>query len=121
MTRALSKIEQLSYQKVKQISEDYQLDRAAIRCILGISESTQFRYEKKNPILKPNLGDRWLRFEDILKQANELFTSKTETQRWLSTPKAALENQTPLEILGTNAGVRQVEQMLNRAKYGIFS
>ena len=121
MIQTLSKIERPSYEIVKQTADDYQIDRAAVRHIFGISESTQFRYEKKNPILKPNLADRWARFEDILKLANELFDSKVEIQRWLSTPKTALENKTPLEVLATNAGSRQVEQMLNRAKYGIFS
>jgi putative toxin-antitoxin system antitoxin component (TIGR02293 family) len=121
MTSALSKSARPSYQIVKQISDEYQIDRAWVRHILGISESTQFRYEKNNPILKPNLVDRWARFERILEQAEELFEDKTETQRWLSTPKAALNDRTPLEVLATDAGSRQVEQMLLRAEYGIFS
>ncbi|NJK57907.1 MAG: toxin-antitoxin system, antitoxin component, partial [Pleurocapsa sp. SU_5_0] len=35
------------------------------------------------PVLKPNLADRWTRFERILHQAVELFENKAETQRWL--------------------------------------
>ena len=59
MTQALSQPHQLSYEIVKRTSDSYQIDRASVRQILGISESTQFRYEKKNPLLKPNLADRW--------------------------------------------------------------
>jgi len=121
MTQALSKIEQPSYERVQQTSDSYHLDRASVREILGISESTQFRYEKKNPLLKPNLADRWARFERVLRQAEELFENQNETQRWLSTPKTALSDQTPLEALATDAGSRQVEQILTRAEYGIFS
>lgn len=121
MTRVLSKLRQPSYERVKQTSDSYHLDRASVRQILGISESTQFRYEKKNPLLKPNLADRWARFERILRQAEELFEDRSETQRWLSTPKTALSGQTPLEALATDAGSRQVEQILTRAEYGIFS
>lgn len=119
--QALSKSEQLSYKTVKQTSDSYQIDRASVRHILGISESTQFRYEKKNPVLKPNLADRWARFERILLQAAKLFEDQAETQRWLSTAKTDLENKTPIEALATDAGSRQVEQMLTRAEYGIFS
>lgn len=121
MTQALSKSPQTSYETVQKTSESYQINRASVRQILGISESTQFRYEKKNPILKPNLADRWSRFERVLRQAEELFEDQTETKRWLSTPKTVLSGRTPIEALATDVGSRQVEQMLARAKYGIFS
>lgn len=121
MTQALSKSSQLSYAMVKQLSDLYQIDRAVVRQILGISESTQFRYEKKNPVLKPNLADRWSRFERILQQAEQLFEDQNETQKWLSTPKVDLKVKPPVEALATDAGAKQVEQMLARAAYGIFS
>ncbi|MEM9273920.1 MAG: antitoxin Xre/MbcA/ParS toxin-binding domain-containing protein [Cyanobacteria bacterium P01_F01_bin.143] len=120
MTQALSKGNQLDYEKVKQVSRDYQIDRNLLRNILGISESTQFRYEKKNPVLKPNIVDRWSRFERVLRQAEELFADKNETIGWLSTSKVALEGKTPLEVIITDAGSKQVEQILTRAEYGIF-
>ena len=121
MTRAISKSNRVSYEKVRQISDSYDLDRLLVRHILGISESTQFRYEKKNPVLNPNLSDRWQRFERILQQTEELFEDKNAAQEWLSMPKTSLEGKTPLEILETDAGVIQVREMLTRAAYGIFS
>ena len=121
MVQALSQDKQLSYKAVEKTSRIYLIDRISVRRILGISESTQFRYEKKNPLLKPNLVDRWARFERVLKQAEELFENRTETQRWLSTPKTDLNGKTPIEALITDAGSKQVEQMLTRAEYGIFS
>lgn len=121
MTQALSKTAQPKYEVVRRTSDKYQIERAKVRDILGISESTQFRYEKNNPVLKPNLLDRWARFERIVQQAEELFEDLVETQRWLSTAKTVLENKTPLEVLGTDSGCRQVEQMLMQASYGVFS
>lgn len=76
--------------------------------------------ERGNPELKPSLADRWARFERIVQQAEELFEDQSETQRWLSTPKKALNNRTPLEALTTDAGTKQVEELLYRAEYGIF-
>ncbi len=121
MTQALSKTAQPKYEVVKCTSDKYQIGRNTVRDILGISESTQFRYEKNNPVLKPNLLDRWARFERVIQQAEELFEDRVETQRWLSTKKTVLGNKTPLEVLGTDFGCRQVEQMLMQAAYGVFS
>lgn len=66
------------YETVKNISHRFSLDREAVRMILGISESTQFRYEKNNPILKPTLADRLERFQRITQQAVELFEDEAE-------------------------------------------
>jgi putative toxin-antitoxin system antitoxin component (TIGR02293 family) len=121
MVKSLPKAKPITYASIQCLSDKYQLDRLQIRHILGISESTQFRYEKRNPLLKPNLVDRWLRFEKIVQQAQELFENQIETQRWLSTPKVALDHKTPLEILDTDSGCRQVEQMLMQAAYGVFA
>ena len=111
----------LQYQTVQDTASRYALNRQGIREILGISESTQFRYEKYNPVLKPHQADRWARFSRIVQQAFDLFEDRAETKRWLSTPKKDLENRTPLEALTTDAGSIQVEQMLYRAAYGIFA
>jgi putative toxin-antitoxin system antitoxin component (TIGR02293 family) len=121
MTQSLAKNQEITYDSIQRFGDEYQLNRAQIRHILGISESTQFRYEKRNPLLNSNLVDRWLRFEKIVQQAQELFENQVETQRWLSTPKVTLNHQTPLKILDTDSGCRQVEQMLMQAAYGVFA
>ncbi|MGK7874546.1 MAG: antitoxin Xre/MbcA/ParS toxin-binding domain-containing protein [Xenococcaceae cyanobacterium] len=110
----------LSYQEVKDISHRFSLDREDVRNILGISESTQFRYEKNNPALKPSIADRFERFQRIISQALELFEDEAETRRWLSTPKAALGGETPFKALATDGGTKKVEELLYRAEYGIF-
>ena len=88
--------------------------------ILGISESTQSRYERTNPVLKSTIADRLERFERITQQALDLFEDKAETLRWLSTAKESLGGQTPLEALATDSGSKKVEELLYRAEYGIF-
>lgn len=110
----------LRYEAIKQISNRFSLDKAEIKQMFGISESTQFRYEKQNSVLKPAIADRLERFNRIYQQANELFEDEYETQRWLSTPKAALEGNSPLKALATDAGAKLVEEILYRAEYGIF-
>lgn len=92
-----------------------------VRAILGISESSQFRYEKNNPVLKPNLCDRWSRLIRTVKLAGDILEDETEVRRWLSTPKSALNDRCPLDLLTTDAGTRQVEQILLQASYGVFA
>lgn len=110
----------LRYETIKQISDRFSLDKADVKQLFGISESTQFRYEKQNSVLKPAIADRLERFNRIYKQAFELFEDESETQRWLSTPKVALEGNSPLKALATDAGAKLVEEILYRAEYGIF-
>lgn len=120
MTQAISRSEQ-DYCSVMKLADSLQLSREHVRAILGISESTQFRYEKNKPVLKPNLWDRWSRLIRVVELARDLFEDQLEIQRWLSTPKHALGDRLPLDLLSTAAGFRRVEQLLLQASYGVFA
>ena len=109
-----------SYAVIKDVSKRYSLGKAEVKRLFGISEATQFRYEKQNPQLKPAIADRVQRFNRIVDQARELFEDEAETQRWLSTPKAALAGEPPLDALSSDAGAKQVEEILYRAEYGMY-
>ena len=113
-------IASVRYDSVRDMAARFGLGRVEVKRIFGISERTQFRYEKENPVLKPAVVDRLERFKRILKQAVELFEDEEEALRWLNTPKSALDNQTPLSVLATDAGAKQVEEILYRAEYGMF-
>jgi len=110
----------LRYRNAQDLSRRLHVGKGTIRRILGISESTQSRYEKNNPILKPAIADRLTRFQRLSQQALDLFEDEAEAQRWLSTPKAALDGETPLNVLTTDGGAQRVEELLYRAAYGIF-
>lgn len=108
------------YESIKEIARRFDLDKTDVKQLFGISESTQFRYEKQNPVLKNAVADRLDRFNRVTQQALELFEDEAETKRWLSTPKTALSGETPLVALATDTGAKKVEAMLYRAEYGMF-
>jgi putative toxin-antitoxin system antitoxin component (TIGR02293 family) len=108
------------YESIKEIAKRFELDKTDIKQLFGISQSTQFRYEKQNPVLKIAIVDRLERFNRIIELALELFEDEDETKRWLSTPKTALLGQTPLQALAADAGAKKVEEILYRAEYGMF-
>jgi putative toxin-antitoxin system antitoxin component (TIGR02293 family) len=110
----------VTYQSVRDISTRFNLDRADVNNLFGIAERTQSRYKKENPVLKPDTADRLARFNRIFKQAVDLFEDEAEATHWLNTPKSALDGDTPLSALATDAGAKKVEQMLYRAEYGMF-
>jgi putative toxin-antitoxin system antitoxin component (TIGR02293 family) len=47
--------------------------------------------------------------------------STDKAARWLHTENRALGGQTPLALLDTDLGTRQVEEVLGRIEHGVFS
>ena len=121
MTQTISSGKAASYQTVINLANKLNLDRGRVRAILGISESSQFRYEKNNPVLKPNLCDRWSRLVKTVQLAEDILEDEAEIRRWLSTPKSTLNDRCPVDLLATDEGTRQVEQILLQASYGVFA
>lgn len=57
----------------------------------------------------------------IWAHALDTFGNPQTAESWLDTPNAALQNQTPRTLVNTIEGARQVEEVLTRIDYGIFS
>ena len=58
----------------------------------------------------------------LLCKVVELFDGDTKAAMvWMSTPRTALANQTPLEHSRTVPGAREVEDLINRIEPGVFS
>lgn len=110
----------VKYHVLQSVANTYELDSRQKEALFGIPARTQARYKKDDSVLSPLVIDRLERFNRITKQAIDLFEDEEETKRWLSTPKASLDNKTPLEALTTDAGAKQVEQILYRAEYGVY-
>lgn len=109
------------YDSVLSVADRFEINREQLRKILGISESTQFRYEKRNRVLNSNLRDRWLRFVRVVNLAIDLFEDEAEVARWLSSPKDSLGGCIPLDLLASENGTKEVEAVLLQASYGIFA
>lgn len=57
----------------------------------------------------------------IVMRAAEILGSQEEASHWLDNPNGALGGRTPLELLGTDLGRRQVEDVLGRIEHGVYS
>ncbi|MGH7340548.1 MAG: antitoxin Xre/MbcA/ParS toxin-binding domain-containing protein [Candidatus Rokuibacteriota bacterium] len=79
-------------------------------------------HRKKAKRLTPGESDRLLRTARIFGLAVDLFGGDRQAARqWLRTPKRALGEATPLGYAATEVGAREVEDLIGRAKHGVFS
>lgn len=108
------------YHVLQGIANRYGLDNQQKETLFGISARTQARYKKLDVVLNQVIIDRLERFKRITQQAIDLFEDEEEAKKWLRTPKAGLNDRTPFEVMATDAGAKQVEQMLYRAEYGVY-
>lgn len=57
----------------------------------------------------------------MLALAINVLEDKQQAIEWLSTPKIALDDQVPLELLFTGIGAREVEKLLKRIEHGVYT
>jgi putative toxin-antitoxin system antitoxin component (TIGR02293 family) len=97
---------------------DLPMDKLAAR--LGISKATLHR-RKRAGRLGPEESDHVLRFARLAGKAVEVLGNKENARRWLSSPQAGLGGAVPLDYAGTEIGAREVEDLLGRIEYGVYS
>jgi putative toxin-antitoxin system antitoxin component (TIGR02293 family) len=57
----------------------------------------------------------------VLTRAIEVFGNSEKATRWMERPNRALGQKTPIEMLGTEEGRKEVEELLGRIEYGVYS
>ncbi|MBH0196207.1 MAG: DUF2384 domain-containing protein [Nitrospira sp.] len=57
----------------------------------------------------------------ILRDAIEVFGTKSKACAWLTRPNRACQNETPLSLLATKTGTARVKQILGRIVHGVYS
>jgi len=89
--------------------------------MLGISKATFHRRKGAGSRLKPAVSDRVVRLARLLGQAAKVFGGLDDAKRWLNSPQFGLGGAVPLDYAKTEIGVREVENLLGRIEYGVYS
>jgi putative toxin-antitoxin system antitoxin component (TIGR02293 family) len=89
--------------------------------LLGISEKTLSRARKANTSLDAVTSDRLFRVARIAALACKSLESDKAALAWLKRPQTGLGGQTPVSLLTTSAGAEEVERLLLRIEYGVYS
>ena len=97
---------------------DLPLDKLAPK--LGLSKATLHR-RKLEGRLAPAESDRVMRYARLLGKAVEVMGNEEAGREWLTRPAYGLGGVTPLDYAETEAGAREVENLLGRIEYGVYS
>ncbi len=95
------------------------VSEGALAAVTGISGSTLVR-RKRGGRLSPEEGEHVLRVARLLDAAQRLFGLEDGAD-WLRTPNHSLGGATPLAFADTEIGAREVEDLLGRIEYGVYS
>ena len=103
------------------MAERLGLRQAEISEKIGIPQRTLTRRLAQHARLTAVESDRAVRMAQVFATAAETLGDEDKAAAWLKTPNRALRGGRPLDQLDTDPGVREVEQVLGRIAYGIYS
>src|SRR5215472_1307215 len=103
-----------------ELAEKLAVERKTLARVVGISDRTLSRRLTHASRLSPEESDRTVRVARVMAQATDTLGSSEKASRWLNSPNRALDGQTPLGLLDTDTGVREVETVLGRIEWGLY-
>ena len=103
------------------LAERMQLRQAEISEKIGIPKRTLTRRLAQHSRLTAAESDRAVRLAQVYSTAAETLGDEGKAAEWLKTPNRALRGGRPLDQLDTDPGVREVEDVLGRIAYGVYS
>jgi putative toxin-antitoxin system antitoxin component (TIGR02293 family) len=89
--------------------------------MLGISKATFHRRKGGAAKLPPAVSDRVVRYARLLGQALQVFGNLDSAKQWLGAPQFGLGGAVPLDYARSEVGAREVENLLGRIEYGVYS
>jgi putative toxin-antitoxin system antitoxin component (TIGR02293 family) len=112
--------EGLPFQAFESFVKTIGIPPATITKALGIAPRTLARRKERHSF-SPEESDRLYRLARVTLMAIQVLGTQEKAKQWLERPNRALGGETPLHLLDTDIGARQVEAVLGRIDYGIFS
>jgi putative toxin-antitoxin system antitoxin component (TIGR02293 family) len=110
----------LPYSALEAVQQALSLSREETATALCIPLRTLAR-RKRERKLSADESDRAYRLAHLLAHALRVFDESQTVSSWMRTPSPALGMVTPLSLLDTAAGVEQVDTILGRIEYGVYS
>lgn len=86
-----------------------------------IPERTFGRRLANGELLKPAEADAIGRLVRVTKEAEKTFGDAGFARQWLNDRNPALSDRVPIEMAETDAGAREVERVLTRIAFGVYS
>jgi putative toxin-antitoxin system antitoxin component (TIGR02293 family) len=120
-TELIHKIQKgLRFSELKTLQDTLDLPFEKLAAKLCISRSTLQR-RKAAGRLSPDESDKVLRFARLLEHATDVFGNIEKARAWLKFPQHGLGGAVPLDYAETEIGAREVDDLLGRIDYGVYS
>jgi putative toxin-antitoxin system antitoxin component (TIGR02293 family) len=103
------------------LAERLDVSQADLSERIGIPKRTLTRRLTQHSRLTAAESDRAVRLAQVYSFAADTLGSGDKAAAWLKTPNRALRGSRPLDQLDTDPGVREVEDILGRIAYGVYS
>lgn len=110
----------LSFRAVQNLQKALDVPMEKLATVLGMSRATLHRRKIQGKIDK-NESEKLVRYQRLLKKAEDVFGGGDSAREWLTNPQAGLGNAVPLDFAKTEIGAREVENLLGRIEYGVYS
>ncbi len=112
--------EGLPYSSLEALMRRLNLTREEASASLAVPLRTLAR-RKRERKLSATESDRLYRLARVGAEAARILGGDRSAATWLRTQVPALRMQIPLDLLDTAAGAAQVEEVLGRIEYGLYS
>ena len=109
-----------SFRAVRNLQHALDLPLEKIAAFLGMSPATLHRRKARGKIGRDE-SEKLVRYQRLVKKAEEVFGNAGAAREWLTNPQPGLGNARPVEFAKTEIGAREVENLLGRIEYGVYS
>src|SRR5207248_5434042 len=110
----------LSFRAVQNLQKALDIPLERVASVLGMSRATLHRRKLQGKIDEDE-SEKLVRYQRLLKKAEDVFGDGKSAREWLTHKQAGLGKVVPLDFARTEIGAREVENLLGRLEYGVYS
>ena len=120
-TELIRKIQKgLRFSELETLQNSIALPFEQLAAKLAISRSTLQR-RKAAGRLSPGESDKVMRLSRLLEHATKVFGDIEKARAWLKFPQRGLGGAVPLDYAETEVGAREVDDLLGRIEYSVYT
>src|ERR1700757_614139 len=120
-TELIRKIQKgLRFSELETLQNSIDLPFEQLAAKLAISRSTLQR-RKAAGRLSPDESDKVMRLSRLLEHATNVFGDIERARVWLKFPQRGLGGAIPLDYAETEVGAREVDNLLGRIEYSVYT
>jgi putative toxin-antitoxin system antitoxin component (TIGR02293 family) len=110
----------IPYAKVRLVKAALNLTDNEFAAYLGISLRTLQRKRTSHAKLSLSEGDRLFRIAKIFALATQVLESEDMARKWLHRQQRGLGSRVPIQVIQTETGAAEVEDLLEKIEYGVL-